>query len=41
VVDVGSGLADDLEEFRHEPEAVGGYVKERVDVNGYLNLTWS
>jgi len=35
---VGAGLADDLEEFCHEPEAVGGGVHERFNVDGYLNL---
>jgi len=39
VVNVGAGLADDFKEFRHEPEAVGGGIQERADVNGYLNLT--
>jgi len=39
VVNVGGGLADDLEEFCHEPEAVGGGVQERVNVDGYVDLT--
>jgi len=38
VVNVGAGLADDFEEFCHKPEAVGGGVQERVNVDGYLNL---
>ena len=41
VVDVCSGLADDLEEFRHELEAITGGVEKRIDVGGYLNLTFS
>ena len=39
MVNVGAGLADDLEEFCHEPEAVGDGIQERADVDGYLNLT--
>ena len=41
VVDVGSGQTDDVEEFRHEPEAIGGGVEEGTNVGGYLNLTFS
>ena len=41
VVDVRSGLADDLEEFRDKPEVIGGGVKKGVDIGGYLNLTLS
>ena len=41
VVDVGSGQADDLEEFCDEPEEISGGVEEGVDVDGYLNLTLS
>jgi len=41
VIDVGSGQTDNLEELCHEPEAVGGYFNERVDVDGYMNLALS
>jgi len=41
VVDMGSGLADDFEEFRHEAEAVSSGVEKIVDINGFLNLTLS
>ena len=38
---MGSGLADDLEEFGNESEAVSGGVEKRIDVNGDLNLELS
>ena len=41
VVDMGSGLADDLEEFRDEPEVIADGVEEGIDVGRYLNLTLS
>ena len=41
VVDVRSGLADDLEEFRHEPEVIGSGIEKGIDVGGYLNLALS
>ena len=34
VVDVRSRLADNIKEFRHETEAVGGGVDKRADFNG-------
>ena len=40
VVDVRSGLADDLEEFRDEPEVIGGGVEKWIDIGGCLNLTF-
>jgi hypothetical protein len=39
VVDVRSGLTDDLKKLSHEAEAVGGDVEECVDAFEDLNLT--
>ena len=39
VVDVGSGLADDLKEFGDEAEEIGGGVEESIDVREHLNPT--
>jgi hypothetical protein len=39
VVDVGRRLADDLEEFGHEVEAINGGVMECGNIAGCLNLT--
>lgn len=41
VVDVRCRQADDLEEFGHKAEAIGGRVEEGIDINGGPNLTSS
>ena len=41
VVDVGYGLADDIEEFSHETEVVSDSIEKRVDIDGSPNLILS
>ena len=41
VVDVGSGLADDIEEFGNEAEVIGSGVEKGGNVGGYLKPTLS
>jgi hypothetical protein len=41
VIYVGSGLADNLEEFGHEAEAVSGGAKNGVDIDEQTNLALS
>ena len=41
MVDVGSRLPDDVEEFSHEAEEVDSGVGKRADINEWLNLSLS
>ena len=38
---MGPRLADDIEEFSHETEVIGGGIEEKADVNGSLDLVSS